>query len=324
MIRPADAAGPLPQMKINLSMRDIETTLVLGRTLNFRQAASQLHVSQSALSTQILRIEESLGVRLFDRTTRNVRLTAAGQVFMQQAALLQAAFRGAIDAVTGIASAERGQVAVAALPSLAARMLPRVLMAYHQARPEVALKVFDTLSGPAFDLVRAGDVDFALTAADPQQADLQYEPLLSDRFVLLIPSAHPLARSPGPLRWADTASAPHVSMTHPSSVRQYAEWAFLQNRIRFQPVFEAERLATIAAMVECGFGVAALPEIAAGTVRQAGIVERLLTAPVTERSIGLVTSRNRSLSPAAAELAAAVRAQLASPPVQDTVDTTAR
>ncbi|MGH8790831.1 MAG: LysR substrate-binding domain-containing protein, partial [Cupriavidus necator] len=117
--------------------------------------------------------------------------------------------------------------------------------------------------------------------------------------------------------------AAHVSMTHPSSVRQYAEWAFLQNRIRFQPVFEAERLATIAAMVECGFGVAALPEIAAGTVRQPGIVERLLTAPVTERSIGLVTSRNRSLSPAAAELAAAVRAQLASAPVQGTADTVA-
>ena len=60
-------------------------------------------------------------------------------------------------------------------------------------------------------------------------------------------------------------------------------------------------------MVECGFGVAALPEIAAGTVRQPGIVERLLTGPVAERSIGLVTLRHRSLSPAAAELAEAVR-----------------
>jgi len=292
-------------------MRDIETVLVLGRTLNFRQAAGQLHLSQSALSTQVLRIEDALGVRLFDRTTRTVRLTAAGKVFLQQAALLQSAFRDAIDAVGGIASAERGQVAVAALPSLAARILPRVLMAYHRERPEVALKVFDTLSGPAFDLVRAGEVDFALTAADPQQADLHYEPLMSDRFVLLIPAAHPMARATGPLRWADTASAPHVSMTHPSSVRQYAEWAFLQNRIRFQPVFEAEHLATIAAMVECGFGVAALPEIAAGTVRQPGIVERLLTGPVAERSIGLVTLRNRSLSPAAAELAEAVRRHLA-------------
>lgn len=304
----AEAAA---DMQINLSMRDIDTTLVLGRTLNFRQAAAQLHLSQSALSTQVQRIEESLGVKLFDRTTRTVRLTAAGEVFMQQAAALQVAFRDAIAAVSGIASAEHGQVSVAALPSLAARLLPRVLMAYRQAHPQVALKVRDTLSGPAFDLVRAGEVDFALTAADPQHADLHYVPLMSDSFILLIPQAHPLAKSRGPLRWADTASAAHVSMVHPSSVRQYTEWAFLQNRIRFTPAFEAEHLTTIVAMVECGFGVAALPEIAAGAVAQNGIVQRPLIGPVAERSIGLVTARNRSLPPAAAALVATLREYLA-------------
>ena len=257
------------------------------------------------------RIEDALGVRLFDRTTRTVRLTAAGEVFMQQAASLQAAFRDAIAAVSGIASVEQGQVSVAALPSLAARLLPRVLMAYRQAHPQVALKVRDTLSGPAFDLVRAGEVDFALTAADPQQADLHYVPLMSDSFLLLIPEAHPLAKARGPLRWADTAGAEHVSMVHPSSVRQYTEWAFLQNRIRFTPAFEAEHLTTIVSMVECGFGVAALPEIAAGAVAQNGIVQRPLIGPVAERSIGLVTSRSRSLSPAAMALVQVLKEYLA-------------
>lgn len=298
-------------MQINLSMRDIDTTLVLGRTLNFRQAAAQLHLSQSALSTQIQRIEEALGVRLFDRTTRTVRLTAAGEVFMQQAASLQVAFRDAIAAVGAVTSAEQGQVSVAALPSLAARLLPRVLMTYRQAHPQVALKVRDTLSGPAFDLVRAGEVDFALTAADPQHADLHYVPLMSDSFLLLIPETHALAKTRGPLRWADTASAAHVSMVQPSSVRQYTEWAFLQNRIRFTPAFEAEHLTTIVAMVECGFGVAALPEIAAGAVSQTAIVQRPLIGPVAERSIGLVTSRNRSLSPAAAAMVQTLKEYLA-------------
>lgn len=295
-------------MTVNLSMRDIDTVLVLGRTLNFRQTAAQLHLSQSALSTQVLRIEEALGVRLFDRSTRSVRLTAAGQVFLQQAANLQAAFRAAIDAVGGIVRADQGQVAVAALPSLAARLLPRVLMAYRQAHPGVALKVHDVLSGPAFDLVRAGEVDFALTAADPQQADLHYEPMMSDSFILLIPPDHPLARSRAPLRWLDTADAAHVSMVQPSSVRQYTEWAFLQNRVRFQPAFEAEHLATIVAMVECGFGVAALPGIAAQAVAHQGLVERSLIGPVAERSIGLVTPRQRSLSPAAQALVDVLRA----------------
>jgi DNA-binding transcriptional LysR family regulator len=157
-------------------------------------------------------------------------------------------------------------------------------------------------------------VDFALTAADPQHADLHYVPLRSDSFLLLIPEAHPLARVRGPLRWADTADAAHVSMVQPSSVRQYTEWAFLQNRIRFAPAFEAEHLTTIVAMVECGFGVAALPEIAAGAVAQNGIVQRPLTGPVAERSIGLVTSRNRSLSPAAAALVQALKDYLAAQP----------
>ncbi|MGT2433823.1 LysR family transcriptional regulator [Cupriavidus basilensis] len=299
-------------MKINLSMRDVETTLVLGRTLNFRQAAGQLHLSQSALSTQVLRIEDSLGVRLFDRTTRTVRLTAAGEVFMQQAAILQAAFRDAIDAVSGIASAERGQVAVAALPSLAARLLPRVLMAYRRDHPKVTLKVYDTLSGPAFDLVRAGEVDFALTAADPQQADLHYDPMMSDRFVLLIPSEHPLAQGKGPLRWADTVSAEHVSMTHPSSVRQYAEWAFLQNRIRFQPVFEAEHPRHHRG--DGGMRLSALPRCRRSRpapCASPASSSACSTAPVTERSIGLVTARNRSLSPAAAALVGVLRAHLA-------------
>ena len=106
-------------MQINLSMRDIDTTLVLGRTLNFRQAAAQLHLSQSALSTQVQRIEDALGVRLFDRTTRTVRLTAAGEVFMQQAASLQAAFRDAIAAVSR--GRCRGGAAVAGRAPAAAR-----------------------------------------------------------------------------------------------------------------------------------------------------------------------------------------------------------
>ena len=79
-------------------------------------------------------------------------------------------------------------------------------------------------------------------------------------------------------------------MVHPSSVRQYTEWAFLQNRIRFTPAFEAEHLTTIVSMVEW-VSAAALPEIAAGAVAQNGIVQRPLIGPVAERSIGLVTAQ---------------------------------
>src|SRR5688500_12416870 len=124
---------------------------------------------------------------------------------------------------------QQGSVTVAALPSLAATVVPVAFSRYAAAHPGIRLKLLDTLSGPAFDLVRAGRVDFALTAANPAYEDLDYTALGSDGFVLLIPPGHPEARAvTKPLKWADTAGYPHISMPLPTSVRQYAAAAFLQ------------------------------------------------------------------------------------------------
>jgi len=176
--------------------------------------------------------------------------------------------------------------------------------------PRVRLKVLDTLSGPAFDLVRAGKVDFALTAANPDYADLDYTPLAADRFVLLVPASHALARGTAPLRWLDTTALAHISMPLPTSVRQYADTALLQHGVRFEPRYEVEHLATINAMVRAGLGVAALPELAAVVARGADVVQRALVAPTMLRPIGLVTRHGRSPSPAAAAMIALLREEM--------------
>ena len=113
-----------------------------------------------------------------------------------------------------------GSVRMAALPSLAATLLPEVMARFAAQYPGVQLELHDTLSGPAFDLVAAGKVDFAITAANPAYADLDYSELGSDGFVLLLPEAHPSARSRQPIAWADTFDMDHISMPLPASVRQ--------------------------------------------------------------------------------------------------------
>ncbi|HEY3047544.1 MAG TPA: LysR substrate-binding domain-containing protein, partial [Polaromonas sp.] len=176
--------------------------------------------------------------------------------------------------------------------------------------PAIRLQVVDTLSGPAFDLVRAGQVEFALTAANPAYADLDYTPLASDGFVLLIPVTHPLAGGRQPLSWSEVAALTHISMPLPSSVRQYADAALLEHRVRFTPRYEVEHLATINAMVAAGLGVAALPELAAAVAPQAGLVQRRLVDPDMPRPIGLVTRRGRSLSPASAAMVEFLRQEV--------------
>jgi LysR family carnitine catabolism transcriptional activator len=298
-------------MHINWASRDLDIFLVLAETGSFRRTAAQVHLSQSAVSGVVARLEESLGARLFDRTTRSVHLTAAGHVFVEQAQLLTAQTQEAVQRVQHITQIQTGKVSMAALPSLSATWVPRVMARYAAQYPDIALQLHDSLSGPALDLVRAGTVDFALTAANPDYADLDYTPLSADGFVLLIPLNHRLAKGRSPLTWLQAAELTHISMPLPTSVRQYANAALIEHRIAFKPRYEVEHIATIHAMVKAGLGVAALPELAAAFVQQEGVVIRRLTAPDIQRPIGVVTRRNRSLSPAAQEMVSMLRQEMA-------------
>ena len=159
-------------MSINWNPRELEVFLTLAQTLSFRRTAEQVHLSQPAVSSLIGRLEEALGVRLFDRTTRSVQLTGPGQVFVEQARLLRDQSDAAVQAVRNVAELQVGQVVLAALPSLAATVVPAAFARFAAQFPAIKLQVVDTLSGPAFDLVRAGQVEFALTAANPAYAAL--------------------------------------------------------------------------------------------------------------------------------------------------------
>jgi LysR family transcriptional regulator, carnitine catabolism transcriptional activator len=298
-------------MHIHWTPRDLTVFETLADTGSFRRTAAQVCLSQSAVSGVIARLEDTLATRLFDRTTRSVHLTQAGKVFLDQVRLLQAQTEEAVRQVRSISELAVGKVRVAALPSLAATVVPRVMARFAKLYPGVALDLHDTLSGPAFDLVRSGQVDFALTAANPAYADLEHTPLTADGFVLLMPHDHPLASTRQPLPWLATAGLTHISMPLPASVRQYANLAFMHHRQSFEPRYAVEHIATIHAMVRAGLGVAALPELAAAFVQQDGLVTRCLTEPDIQRPIGLVTRRGRSLSPAAETLIRLLRQETA-------------
>ena len=297
-------------MEINLSSRDLRAFLAVATTLSFSKAAKEMHLSQSALSTRVVRLETAMGSRLFDRTTRAVTLTAAGALLASHAEQLLSDMERAIVAVHDVAAVRRGQVALAAMPSLAARIVPRLFRVFSARHPDVRLSVVDTLSEPAFELVRQGRVDFALTAANPAYTDLDYAPLTTDHFVLLAARSHPLGRGRGPLRFIDTLASPHISMSRHTSVRQYVEAAALQHGFAFHPAYEVDHLATIGAMVAEQLGVAAIPAMAADVIGTAGIVRRALIDPTIRRSIGLVTRRDRAASPAAAAMLDLLKEQL--------------
>ncbi len=298
-------------MEINLSARELRAFLALADTLSFSKAAQQVCLSQSALSTLISRLEEGFGSRLFSRTTRSVALSAAGEVLVLHAQQLLADIERSAAAVRDVTALHRGRVALAAMPSLAARLVPRLFRVFHERHPDIALSLADTLSEPAFELVRQGRVDFAITAANPAYQDLEYIPLTTDEFVLLAAPGHPLGRDSSPIRLPETLPYPHISMSRHTSVRQYVDAAALQAGINFYPAFEVDHLATIGAMVVEELGVAALPSLAADVIASTGLVRRELVDPVIRRSIGVVRRSEGAHTPAAQAMLALLQEQIA-------------
>lgn len=284
-------------MTLNVSPRLIQAFLALTECRHFTRAAERCHVSQSAFSGMIRRLEEALGARLFERNTRNVTLTREGELFAEAARRLLADFESAFADLKDHVARRKGRVGLAALPSLAAGWLPPVLAAYRQAYPGITLELFDALSDRCLDLLREGRADLALTAPGEQLAEFDVQPLCSDRFFLVCHREHPLANRTA-VSLAELARCEFIHLTRSTSVRQH-----LDESLRAAGVpaggLEVEHLATVAGLVAAGLGVSLVPELTLFQFRQPELRAIALAETDLFRPILIVRRRGRSLSIAA-------------------------
>ncbi|MDP3226510.1 MAG: LysR family transcriptional regulator [Acidovorax sp.] len=291
----------------HLSSRQIDAFIALAEQRSFTRAAALCHLSQPAFSALIRALEDDLGLRLFDRSTRHVDMTPEGQNFLESARRIRAEISNALAAVRDTATLQRGRVAVALLPSLAAGWLPGVLAQYRAAHPGIEIDIADVLSEPCIDRVASGHADFALAAIRADTPALQAEPFCSDNFYLVCPADHPLARRRKAITAADLAAWPFIHLARTSSVRQYLEAALHPQAMH--TLMEVEQLATVMGMVRAGLGISVVPALTLFHFDQPGLVTRPLSMPGLTRQIYLVRRRDESLSVAAQALYALVMAQ---------------
>ena len=285
-------------MRINLTPQQLAAFLRLAQAGSFSEAARLLGVSQPALSRTVQQMEEVIGRRLFDRTTRSVVLTATGQELLPIAARLVAEFDDAFGELARFVAGRRGRVAVAALPSIAAVLLPPVIARYRAERPEVEVAVLDGLSGPVLDEVAEGRADLGLTIRPSPRATLSYRPLLADELGLVCRPDDELAGE-GPLPWSVFTGRPFVAMAAASSVRQLTDAAFLQAGLAVPQLYGCAFLGTAGHLVAAGLGITALPRLTLPLLGRTGLVWRRLERPVMRRQMGVLTRVGRSLAPAA-------------------------
>lgn len=281
---------------MNVSTRQLRAFQALAAERNFTRAAAACHLSQPAFSALIRQLEESLAVRLFDRSTRHVALTAEGEEFERAARRVLAEFDAAWSGMRERAARQRGRVSIALLPSLAADWLPGVLAGFRAEYPGIELEVADVLSEPCIELVRGGRADFALAATRAETPELRAELFCSDDFHLVCPAGHPLAKLRDP-RPRDLVPWPFIHLSRTSSVRQYIDAATHPQPL--PSVLEVDQLATVAGMVRAGLGISVVPALALYQFRSPELAIRPVRWPGLTRRIYLVRRRDRGLSVAA-------------------------
>ncbi|MGF6768029.1 DNA-binding transcriptional LysR family regulator [Paraburkholderia sp. GAS199] len=285
-----------------LSIRHIRAFVAVARHKSLTRAAETLFVTQSALSLTIQHIEEDLGLLLFDRSTRRLDLTRAGEEFLPSAERLLQDFDSSIRAMRALGNHERGKVGVATVPSVMALLLPEVVAAYIEMFPEIDVYLREDNSEAVQRRVLDGDVDFGICSPWQADAELAFEPLFEDYFGVVFAEHHPLAAGTGELTWQEIAEfrivgfTPDLGMQH-----QLSQTEGLSREVR-EPRYQVSNTSAIEALLSRGVGVSVMSALAAQRAPLDRLNFRLLGTPVLKRTVGVVRRQGKSLSPAAATL----------------------
>lgn len=298
-------------MRINIETAELQAFIAVARQSSFRAAAEGLFITAPALSRRIENLEEALQERLFDRTTRRVSLTPAGELFLVHAQAVMEELELAVKSVEQGMAHRRHHVTVACVPSVANNLLPLVLKPYARTHGDVRVRIIDESAAHVLESVRKGEADFGVNFIGAQEAEIDFEELTRERYLAVMPAHHPLAAH-STLHWKSLAGEKLVSLSASSGNRSLIDNAF--SRVPQRPViqYETNHVASAISLVAAGLGVALLPELALRNAPYKGIVARPLMSPVVSRAMGLITLKGRILKPAAATLAQALREAMAS------------
>jgi LysR family transcriptional regulator, carnitine catabolism transcriptional activator len=279
------------------SLRQLQAFSRVAREGSFTRAAARLHLSQPALTVQIRALEGTLGAKLFDRNTREVRLTALGAAILPAVERLLRDLEALEESTRELAAGNRGVVRVAALPSIASSLLPHAIARLGERHPGIVVRLRDTLAQGVVALVQAEEVDLGLGVFGAADADLDFAPLLSDRLEAVLPRGHPLTRKAS-LTLKDVTAWPVVMMDTQTSVRALLEREMLALGLPSRPTYEVTYMSTAVGLVDAGLGIALLPTSAL-ELQRPDIERRPVRGAALGREIGVITRRGRTLSPAA-------------------------
>lgn len=282
---------------MNYTLRQLRTFVAVAHYGGFSQAGQAIGLSQSAVSHSIKELEAVTGVRLLDRTTREVMLTEAGQQLASRMASLLEEMNSTLLDIRSYGEQRSGTVRIAASQTISAHLMPQCLAASQQSYPDIRIILHDRVQEMVLQSVRNAEVDFGIVIGPLNDSDLDCQAILDEPFLLLCRSDDPLA-SVEKAQWRMLAGRTMVLQDYASGSRVLIDAALRQQQVKVNVVQDIGHPATLFPMVDAGIGISILPALALPLPAGRALTVRRLY-PEINRSLVLVKRRNRSLTPAA-------------------------
>jgi DNA-binding transcriptional LysR family regulator len=289
-----------------ITLRRLRSFVEVADLGSFRRAAERLSISQPALSVHIQELENELGVALFRRTTREVRLTEEGARFAAQIKRTLAEVDSLVDDLKGQAAIQRGRVEIACVPSMASQVLPSIISQFKKDQPKITVHVHDDRAEIIQRLVSKSDVDLAISPPPAHNSELVFEHVLDDPYIAVMPKRHPLAGQSS-VTCEALLKYPLIMMRTGLNIREVFDEALAAWPLQSKPAYEVYHHDTLVGFVTANLGIGAMPGMTLANVRQSSLAYARITDPVISRQIGLLKRRGEPLNPAAKKFAEAVR-----------------
>ncbi|HSZ76446.1 MAG TPA: LysR substrate-binding domain-containing protein [Chthoniobacterales bacterium] len=284
-----------------MEMRQLRYFAAVARTGSFSRAARECHVAQPSLSQQIIKLEEEVGERLFERTQRKALLTPAGSLLLPHAVSILEAARVGQQEIREMGGQLRGKILLGALPTIAPYFLPEIIYSFRKKYPAVDLTLHEDTTQQLLRALEENELDLAVISEAHRNPRIEVQQLFSEELFLCLPTGHPLAQRKQ-VSAANLRNEKFILMQDGHCLGDQTQ-QFCHNS-GFQPEISCRsvQISTVLAMIKAGLGISLIPEMASPLSEKEGIVSRSLHGLRPRREIALALSRERKPSLCVLEL----------------------
>ena len=276
----------------------VQAFVAIAELGGFSRAARQLHITQTALTRRLQKLEAYLGLKLLDRTTRRVELTSVGREFLPQARGIVQEMTRAVERLKDMSSHGRGNFTLACVPSMTSHVLPDVIRRYAQRHPDNRIRLLDASSHDVREAVLNGQAEMGIAVQGERHADLQEVVLFEDPLTFICRSPHPL-QDRRSVSWSDMREADLIVVSSFMATRIFMDYQLAKRGLRLNGNYEVQHHATAINLVAAGVGSAILPSSTFQAGDRPQVHKIPIVRPSVKRKITLLRRKHGGLSPAA-------------------------